>query len=240
MKHVLLLSFLCCSLVARSQKDVGGFLHAAVGLSVPQAEFATSSADVPASGYAKNGLAIYGLLGHKIKKGFGLFGMLMLSANAMDDKAMTRELERISPAYTWQKNRSIWTVGGLNFGPHYSFNFERWALDGRLMAGALNFISPEIKLTGISRDGSGSLANITQFYTKSSSWAWGGGITAKYEFRYGWVLLLNTDYLAGNPKFTGVRTLTEIPSLGINEEQQLDYTQKFRMLMFTSGVGIVF
>src|SRR5690606_21715983 len=114
------------------------------------------------------------------------------------------------------------------------------AIDLRLGGGALNFLSPDLIIKGSPLTSGVSAAKYTQFQKKASAWTLAGGLTFKYEFRYGWVILMNADYLRASVNFNEVQTQTEIEGQGVIGRETVTYTQKFQMLLLTTGVGLVF
>ena len=229
---------LLCFGLAKAQQDVGGFFHFTLGVSLPKGDFASSAPDNAAAGFAKTGFTMNVLFGHKIHKKFGGFAMLMVSAHPIDNKAFSAALNQNASSYVWSSDRAFWSVTGFTFGPQFSHNFKKAAFDLRLGAGALNFISPELVVKGTPVN-SDPPATYTQKQSRSSSLVLGGGMTLKYEVKWGWVILANADYYAARPEFLQVEQILEIE--GQDPEQNFsDFQQEFIMFQLGMGVGYVF
>lgn len=227
-----------CACLGKAQQDVGGFFHFTLGVSLPEGDFASKAADNTGPGFAKTGMTANVLFGHKIHKEFGGFAMLMFSVHPIDNIALSASLNNNSNAYQWKAERAFWSVTGFTFGPQFSHNFKKSALDFRLGAGALNFISPELIIEGTEVN-SGPTARITQKQSRASSWGFGGGVTYKYEVKWAWVILVNADYYAAKPEFIQVEQITEVE--GQNPETSYsNFKQEFIMLQFGMGLGYVF
>lgn len=238
MKFRFLFILLIVTGAAKAQQDVGGFFHLTAGISLPEGDFASTAPDNNAAGYAKNGFTFSALFGHKIHKRFGGFAMLSLAAHPTDNAALSRALNQNSNAYVWKAEKSIWSVTGFTFGPQYSVNFKKAAIDFRLSAGALNFISPEFVIQGTNTSG-GPSATFTQKESRTSSLVIGGGASYKYEIKWGWVILVNADFFSAKPEFIDVEQITEVE--GQNPQStQVNFQQQFMMLQFGAGVGYVF
>lgn len=224
--------------LAQAQQDVGGFFHLSLGVSLPEGDFASDAPDNSAAGYANTGLTINALFGHKIHKKFGGFAMLTFAGHPIDHIALSAALNQNASSYQWKAERAFWSVTGFTFGPQLSHNFKKAAVDFRLSAGALNFISPELVIHGTSQ-ASGPPAVYTRKKSQASSLVLGGGLTFKYEIKWGWVILANADFFAAKPEFLEVEQITEIE--GQTPDQSFtDFKQEFIMLQFGTGVGYVF
>ncbi|MHB1279280.1 MAG: hypothetical protein ACYC1Q_12895 [Bacteroidia bacterium] len=233
----LLLSLVFCSL-AQAQQDVGGFFHVTVGVSLPEGDFASNAPDNTAAGYANTGFTVNALFGHKIHKRFGGFAMLSFAAHPIDHVALSESLNQNAGTYQWKAEQAFWSVTGFTFGPQWSYNFKKAAIDFRLSAGALNFISPELVIRGTSLS-SEPPAVYTRKKSQASSLVLGGGITFKYEVKWGWVILANADYFAARPEFLQVEQNMQID--GQDPVRSFsDFKQEFIMLQFGTGVGYVF
>ncbi len=238
MKLRLLFLLLVCFGTANAQKEVGGFFHVTAGASLPSGDFQSTDADDPASGYASAGLTVNALFGHKIYKQFGAYAMLSFTAHGTDFTAIEDGLNQQASDYTWKAQQGFWTVTGFTFGPQFSQNFNKMAMDFRLAGGVLNFISPNLELNGVSKSG-GASAKYTMKDKRASSALVGGGITLKYEFKWSWVLLANADLFYARPVFSEVEEVTEI----VGQDPIITYTtfqQEFRMTQFGLGIGYVF
>lgn len=240
MRHLFSIALFFLAIAASGQKDVGGFAHASLGVSLPMGDFASTDGNNPAAGYAKTGVNINALFGHKIHKQFGMFAMVMFDAHGVNKQALTRNLNQISGSYHWEAEGAIWTLTGVTFGPHFSQNFKKSAFDLRFGIGALNFISPKLTINGTPVTSGAGKASYVQKEKKSSAWMLGGGMTFKYEIKWGWVLLLNADYYQANPEFENVETVTEIEGQPDKTVDVISFSQEFKMLQLTTGVGIVF
>lgn len=238
MKLRLLFLLLVCFGTANAQHDVGGFFHVTAGVSLPSGDFQSTNIDDPASGYATTGLTINALFGHKIYKQFGAFAMLSFTAHGTNFKAIEDGLNKQASAYTWKAQQGFWSVTGFTFGPQFSQNFKKMAVDFRLAGGVLNFISPTLELSGVSNT-TGPAAKYTMKEKRSSAGLIGGGLTIKYEVKWSWVILVNADLFFARPVFSEVEEVTEIEG----QDPVITYTtfqQEFRMSQFGLGVGYVF
>lgn len=238
MRLIILLLSLAYFGLAQAQQDVGGFFHVTLGVSLPEGDFASDAADNTAAGYANTGFTVNALFGHKIHKKFGGFAMLSFAALPVDHVALSEALNKNAGSYQWKAERAFWSVTGFTFGPQWSHNFKKAALDFRLSAGALNFISPELVIQGISRT-TEPPAVYTRKKSQASSLVLGGGVTFKYEIKWGWVLLANADYFAARPEFLQVEQITQIEGQAPDQSFS-DFKQEFIMLQFGTGVGYVF
>lgn len=238
MRTFLLILLLVCFGTAKAQRDVGGFFHATAGVSRPSGDFKSTSADNPASGYAGAGASFKLLFGHKIHKQFGAFAMLSLTAHGVNSKPLESQLNAQTPNYTWTSNQSFWTVTGFTFGPQFSQNFKKMAIDVRLAGGVLNFISSNVVLNGVSSAG-GPDAKYQIKDKRSSSGIVGGGMTLKYEFKWSWVVLVNADLFYAKPVFAEIETVAEFGNQ--NPSSSFDsFEQEFRMTQIGLGIGYVF
>jgi len=234
----LLILLLVCFGTAKAQQGVGGFLHVTGGLSFPSGDFQNTDPNNPAAGYARTGFTINALLGHKIYKQFGAFAMLSFTAHRTNSQAIENGLNQQASSYKWKAKQDLWTVTGFTFGPQFSQNFKKMAVDFRLAAGVLNFISPNLALTGTSING-GPAAKYTMKNKRASAGILGGGITLKYEVKRSWVILANADLFIANPLFSDVEEVTEIEG----QDPIITYTtfrQEFKMAQFGLGIGYVF
>lgn len=239
MKKVLFTWILLCTVIAAdAQEKVGGFFHANLGIALPQGDFGNSDGSNPESGFAKAGPSFGLLLGHKISGPFGMFGQFTGSVCFIDREGLGQSLAGIGN-YTWKSDFAAWRLTGFSFGPHVSFNMKHAALDIRGSVGAMSYFSPELNLRGTNQQG-GADASFKQLSTRSSSWTLGVGLTYKYEVKWGFVLLANADYLAGNPKFVDVQSEFYLDGTGLIDSGKSSYQQKFRMLNLQVGCGWVF
>jgi hypothetical protein len=238
MKKLLFFLLILNALMAKAQQDVGGFLHVTMGVSLPQSDFASKDLNNPAAGYAHIGFTTNALFGHKIHNKWGAYVMLSLTAHAVDKEALSATINQRIPGYTWSVNPAFWSVSGLIFGPQFSHNFKKAAVDFRLGTGALNFISPALDCSGISTSGN-QTASFKQQEVRASSLVLSAGFTYKYEIKWGWVLLFNADYFSASPTFNGIEQVLSEPGL-TPDTREISYQKAFRMLQGGMGLGYVF
>lgn len=236
---LLISGLLLSSFHLKAQEKVAGFAHGSFIISAPQGNFASKDPSVESAGFANVGGGFSLLLGHEVYKGFGAFGNLLATAQSVDEAGVTNSFRGFLPGYEWKMNKAFWTLTGFTFGPHYSLNLKKMAFDFRLSTGALNFFSPALELEATPQDPSDLPISVTQYGSRASAWAFGGGFTTKYEFRYGWVALLGMDYLSARPSFVDVKTTVSTTGR-LLQEDMVSYRQKYSLLMINLGVGVVF
>jgi len=221
-----------------AQKDVGAYLHANLFVSFPQGAFASTDLNRDDAGFAGPGAGLSVLFGNKVYKGFGITFKAEAQVNSIYTESLEAGLAASNPNFNWKLSGANWTIAGLSIGPHYSLNLKRWAFDARVLAGALNFNSPEINLEGSTTSGSG---NATYIISKkqTNSWSLSFDLSVKYEFKRDWVLVAGTGYLMANPKFSNVKNSLYTNDVLISENLS-NYQQSFRLLQANLGVGYVF
>lgn len=229
-----------CSQTLQAQKDVGGYLSASVGVSLPTADFASTDPGSSSPGYAGNGLALYAIFGHRVHGNLGVFGMFSQNINPIARSPFINSITASIPTFRWNMKSAYWDVTGLTFGLYYSFPMGRWDIDARVMTGGINFNSPKMVLEGENVDNSTITAKYTQETKRANSLTLGAGATVKYEFTRGWVVQLNVDYMAARPTFTDVETIFESSQLSDPIYEKVSYSQKYGVLLPTVGVGVIF
>lgn len=238
MKKLIVLLLFVFGLAANAQQNVGGFLQANTGISITSGDFASTDVNNPAAGFAKNGIQLSALFGHKIYKDFGAYASFSASANWIDAGMLQQGLNLAQPNYSWNVEGDFYSLFGFMFGPQISHNFKKVAIDARLGFGVLNFASPAFKYQGVSKTG-GPDRSIEVKDSRSSAFAMGSGITIKYEVKYSWVLLVNADYYTANPVFENVEQIVS-ESGQADVTNYLNFEQSFRMYQVGLGLGYVF
>lgn len=239
MRGFLLFLFLCAFGFSSAQKDVGGFFQLSIGAGMPQGDFASKDIKNPAAGYARNGLSTSLLFGHKIHKQWGGFVQLNLAANAIDRQAYAQYLsDSYSNRVDWSGDIAFWSLSGFTFGPQFSQNFKRSALDIRVGLGALNFFMPELNYIGKS-ESTGEEWTYKQYEARSSAATLGFGLSFKYELKWSWVILANMDTYTALAVFNEVeREIKPHNATMVNET--VNFSKSFRLFHAGLGLGYVF
>ncbi|MEI7421662.1 MAG: hypothetical protein WCK18_06195 [Prolixibacteraceae bacterium] len=144
MRHLwysIVLLFLTLSVSAQPES---WYLSLSMGGCLPIGSFANANPSNAENGFATRGFALNLDATYPLNAHWGIKGMVMLNSNPVDRNGMgtlmeNRMKKQVSfteterPSLTFSVNP--WMSNSIIFGPVYSFNFDKFALDFQLMTG---------------------------------------------------------------------------------------------------------
>jgi hypothetical protein len=209
-----------------------GYIAVSIGPSFPNGDFGSKDVDNSAAGFATTG-AIFDLtFAQKLGKTLGITLLLRGQSNPVDPQPLVDQLYSVYPSPSWSGESTNWGIGGLMGGLYGSFPMGangKVTFDTRAMIGYINATSPEITVSAYSS--SNSIWVQTQS-ADAGSFAYLLGVGLKYSIGNHLGLLVNLDYMASNPEFVDVSTITSLG--GYTDET---YSQQLGTVNLGVGIG---
>lgn len=227
---------LLLTLKAYSQEDTetnNAFIGISLGPSIPVGDFASKDIDNRAAGFAGPG-AIFDInFTYRVSANWHFTASLRGQGNPFDENALERELENEYPGSVWTIQSEQWGIGGLLIGAVRSMPVsESSRFEARAMFGFLRATLPTVEWTG--RQGILELQEKT-YSTSASALTGLVGLGYRYTLTSMLALTVNVDYLAAQPEFRDVETVSNY-----NTTRRETFTQKFGAINFGVGLGFLF
>ena len=205
------------------------------GPSIPLGDFAKKNPTDPNSGYANIGYKVDLTVGINMLSDFSICLMGMYNSNPVDANALRNDIAAAYPLFNWNLTSESWHVKGIFMGLIKSFPVQNYNIDIKLFGGALDFDSPEYKLTGT---GPGTYATVTVKEKSTYSECYIIAVGARYNINKNFSVGLNIESINSRPQFTDMRTIYDIN--GVQNEIRNSYKQWYNTINILATISYAF
>lgn len=241
-KSLLLLFVLCVTISAEAQRefilsrqDKKGFVNLSAGLSIPVAQFASSSANNPQACLASPGASLNLSAGYRLLGNWGLMAKGEQLKNFYNTKALLASATQgRGENDIWTAQADNWVINTIMAGPYVSLPYRRFALDARLLAGLV-----QATLPGTSMEGSYGYNHyaIQTIGATSKGMALGGGVTVRYRLGTNLSLTLAGDLTRSQLMFHNLQSMA---SSSAGRAESLAYSSERIISAVSVSAGISF
>ncbi len=234
MKRILFLISILLLTAWQTFSQDKGYFAIAMGISIPEGDFASNDPDNSSAGLAKAGFMFDLSFASKLGDTYGIAGLIRGQALGTDAQAIADQLSVMFPFGTNGTVESgAWSAGSYLAGVYGSWPWSsKTSADARLMIGLMSAASPEFNIDILA---DGEIFWIKEQSATGSSVALMAGAGLKYNAGEKLCILLNLDYLYAKPKFKDVETTS---SMGIRN--YVTFSQPMGTINLGLGVGYRF
>jgi hypothetical protein len=242
-KSLLLLLVLWCATISAyaqrefilSCQDKKGFVNLSAGVSMPMAQFASSSVSNPEACLASPGTSLNLSIGYRLLDNWGLMAKGEQLKNFYNTTALLSAVNQVRPeSDVWTAQADNWIINTVMAGPYVSLPYRRLALDVRLMAGLVHAELPGTNVEG--NYGNNHYAMQTVGAT-SRGLALGGGVTVRYRLARDLSLTLAGDLTRSQLVFHDLKSMA---SSNAGRSESVTYTSKRIISAVSVSAGISF